>query len=84
MSLEDSIDQIFTTADLFAPGQPMLGADVLYRMTAELTYPAKISALEAFEDRRRVQRLTVFHPYGPPFNVSAAQGPGVGEWRYED
>jgi hypothetical protein len=87
MSIEDSVDQLFTTAELFAPDPdrlPHLNDRVIYRDDTQ-EYAAVISAIEAFDDeRRRVQRLTVFHPYGPPFNVSAGKGAGVGEWWYQD
>lgn len=87
MSIEDSTDlppqrnTLYTAAELFVR-QPALNDPVIYRLTDTLEYAAVISAVTAHDGV--MQRLTVFHPYGDPFNVSAAQGAGVGEWRYGD
>jgi hypothetical protein len=85
MSIEDSVDQLFSTAELFGPDpdrQPSQTEIVLYRMSDDLSYPALISALSWPGEVG--QRLTVFPANGPAFNVSAVQGDGVGEWRYGD
>lgn len=79
MSIADSVDQ------LFAPDPdrwPALGDRVIYRMSGDLDYAAVIAAASWPGDTG--QRLVVFHPNGPMFNVSAAQGDGVGAWRYAE